>query len=149
MKTVDILGISYEIEENGYDPTIEEGIIDRVTLLKRSKRENRAGMYQDKLYQQIPKNLAVILTEALRKEFDNLIDIEITGHGDLRLVIELPYELQWSSGMREVAEKGLEVKELLKTWESSLKKCEKVNGKGGEILQTYHPAICMMVRKLF
>lgn len=149
MKTVDILGITYEIEDEGYDPTIEEDVLEKVTLLKRPKREKRAGMYQEKLFQQMPKNLAPILTEALRREFDHLMDIEITAQGDLKLVMEISYEIQWSHGVREVVAQGIEAKVVLKTWESKLKKCERVNGKGGEVLQSYHPAICKMVRKVF
>lgn len=148
MKTVEIFGILYEQEDNGYDPTINEDVVKKITIFRRPKRESRVGLFKDKIFQQIPKNLVNILTEALREEFNDLIDIEITTQGYLKIIKELPFDLSWSLSINEVTKESNEVIALLKDWENKLKKGEKVNGRGGEVLEKYYPAICKMARKI-
>ncbi|MBT9174957.1 MAG: hypothetical protein DDT22_00627 [candidate division WS2 bacterium] len=148
IKKVDILGINYVVE-NGYDPTLDEKILKRVTILTREKKEARAGVYTDILFQKINKSLSAIYTDALRNEFDNFIDIEVLVSGNLRLVVELPFDLSWANAVGNVETIGIKVKEVLKDWHVKLINGEAVNGKGGAVLNQFRPGISRIAKKTF
>ncbi len=148
MKKVDILGINYVVE-NGYHPTLDEKILKRVTILTREKKESRVGIFNDVLFQKINKNLCGIYTEALRTEFDDFVDIEVSVNGNLKLVIELPFDLSWINAMEKVEAIGSKVKEVLRDWHVKLINGEAVNGKGGAVLNQFRPGIRRVAKKAF